>query len=110
MALSRGSGPEVYYDFNSNKACILLPTIPKWPSKGWTFYTWIRVESFTNPMLKNIQFEPRIFSFLTSEGYGIEAYFDTKAQLTITSNLSNGKQSAFVFDGMLLVIYLVLRF
>lgn len=51
-----------------------LPNMKGWPNKGYSFCTWLRIESFADPLGKP-KYEPRLFSFLSTEGIGIEAFF-----------------------------------
>ncbi|KAJ3438800.1 beige/beach-related [Anaeramoeba flamelloides] len=95
------NGPKVFFDFNGRSACLDIPEIDSWPIKGYSFCTWIRIESLNNPNIqfneqinnnsnnnnnnnnnnnknssnKNInRYEPRLFSFLDHKGQGIELF------------------------------------
>jgi hypothetical protein len=75
MALSRELGPQVFFDFDGKCSGLSLPPLDKFPPPhGFTFCTWVRVESFFDPAGRP-KFEPRLLSFLNDEGHGIEAYF-----------------------------------
>ncbi|KAJ5066344.1 beach domain-containing protein lvsc [Anaeramoeba ignava] len=66
-----------FFGFNGISSNLVIPKIDNWPSsKGYTFFTWIRVESFNDNTQNNIKYQPRIFSFLTEKGHGIELFFD----------------------------------
>eukprot|EP01116_Phalansterium_solitarium_P018809 TRINITY_DN5106_c0_g1_i2.p1 TRINITY_DN5106_c0_g1~~TRINITY_DN5106_c0_g1_i2.p1 ORF type:complete len:2201 (-),score=900.22 TRINITY_DN5106_c0_g1_i2:184-6786(-) len=66
-------GPGVYFDFPGiSETGIMLPAIQKLPPNGFTFLTWCRAE-FSNSSIPGVC--PHLFSFLTSEGLGIELFF-----------------------------------
>jgi hypothetical protein len=49
----------------------------KWPPNGYTYFTWMRIESLEDTISgSNInKYKPRLFSFLSKEGIGIQAFF-----------------------------------
>ena len=79
MALSRSEGPPVFFDFDGKDSGLVLPTLEKILPQhhGYSFCCWLRAESFSDP-LGSPNFQPRIFSFLDKEGFGIELYFAPK--------------------------------
>eukprot|EP01132_Coremiostelium_polycephalum_P009076 gene9076-11116_t len=75
ISVSRNPGPQVYFDFDGKDSSIILPTFDKWPfSKGFSFCTWVRIESFIDPT-GTPDYKPRLFSFLSDTGCGVEALF-----------------------------------
>eukprot|EP01133_Synstelium_polycarpum_P008387 gene8387-9862_t len=75
IAVSRNPGPSVYFDFDGKESCLSLPAFERWPfAKGFSFCTWLRIESFTDPTGAP-DYKPRLFSFLSEAGVGIEALF-----------------------------------
>ncbi|GAM18020.1 hypothetical protein SAMD00019534_011950 [Acytostelium subglobosum LB1] len=75
IAVSRNPGPQVYFDFDGKSSFISLPTFEKWPfTKGFTFCTWLRVESFVDPTGAP-EYKPRLISLLSDTGSGVEALF-----------------------------------
>ncbi|KAJ5068966.1 beach domain-containing protein lvsc [Anaeramoeba ignava] len=72
--------PKVFFDFDGRSSCLVFPKLEKWPLvHGYTFSTWMRIESFIDPLNKP-NYEPRIFSFLTQNGQGIEAFFALRSK------------------------------
>ncbi|CAJ0746554.1 2953_t:CDS:2, partial [Entrophospora sp. SA101] len=69
---------------------IRLSRIENFPINGYSFFTWIKLDSHSNPKafnnknIKNNDYFPRLFSFFKENGDGIEAYFD-KNKLSIQS-------------------------
>eukprot|EP01105_Mastigella_eilhardi_P025380 TRINITY_DN68_c0_g1_i2.p1 TRINITY_DN68_c0_g1~~TRINITY_DN68_c0_g1_i2.p1 ORF type:complete len:2854 (-),score=674.35 TRINITY_DN68_c0_g1_i2:50-7438(-) len=69
IAARNREGPEFYYDFGDPDSALILPAFERWPFKnGFTFCTWLRVESY---LISN-SFEPTIFSFSSPDGVGLE--------------------------------------
>eukprot|EP01119_Soliformovum_irregulare_P006369 TRINITY_DN1829_c1_g1_i1.p1 TRINITY_DN1829_c1_g1~~TRINITY_DN1829_c1_g1_i1.p1 ORF type:complete len:2177 (-),score=533.78 TRINITY_DN1829_c1_g1_i1:2-6196(-) len=68
-------GPQIWFDFDGLSSGIVIPKF-KFPSKGFTFFTWIRTELIpTNDAIpKSVKGHPRLFSFLNSQGDGCEAF------------------------------------
>ncbi|KAJ6233320.1 beige/beach-related [Anaeramoeba flamelloides] len=54
------SGPQVFFDFNGRSAYLEIPEINNWPSKGYSFCTWLRIESLNNPNAQFLQFNDQI--------------------------------------------------
>ncbi len=53
MALKRSHGPQVFFDFDGKASGLHLPVFDRFPfPKGFTFYSWIRIESFDDPAEK----------------------------------------------------------
>ncbi|CAH1764076.1 14320_t:CDS:10 [Entrophospora sp. SA101] len=71
---------------------IKLSRIENFPTNGYSFFTWIKLDSllslnskaFNNENNRNNDYSPRLFSFFKENGDGIEAYFD-KNKLSIQS-------------------------
>ncbi|EGG24619.1 BEACH domain-containing protein [Cavenderia fasciculata] len=75
IAVSRNPGPSVYFDFDGHDSLIRLPTFDQWPfNKGFSFCAWMRIESFIDPT-GTPDYKPRVFSFLSDSGHGIETLF-----------------------------------
>ena len=82
----------------------MLPAMKKWPFRGFTFCTWIRIESFEDPTgLGGNTYNPRLYSFLSDDGFGLESMF-VEQRLTLRTivrgrpgngNLSIYKQIGF---------------
>eukprot|EP00004_Rigifila_ramosa_P013078 TRINITY_DN287_c0_g1_i11.p1 TRINITY_DN287_c0_g1~~TRINITY_DN287_c0_g1_i11.p1 ORF type:complete len:1636 (+),score=389.53 TRINITY_DN287_c0_g1_i11:477-5384(+) len=81
--------PTMYFDFNSPDAALIVPTLDDWPSiTGWSFCTWLRVESYQDA-LGRAEYHPRLFSFFGESGKGFEAVFRNKT-LFLSVNLGPG--------------------
>lgn len=99
--------PESFFDLDGKSSGLELPTFDKWPtSKGYTISMWFRVETFRDISLSP-NYNPRIYSFLNSNGDGFEAYFTSKSFKTENSNpepllfvsvTTEGKQAVGYFD------------
>jgi len=90
ISVSRNPGPQVYFDFDGKDSCIILPTFDKWPfPKGFSFCTWVRIESFIDPT-GTPEYSPRLLSFLSDTGCGIEVLFAYQQIqiLTVTNSIS----------------------
>jgi hypothetical protein len=91
---SKRDGPDAYFDFNGGidgkEAGIGLPVpIEKWPfANGYTFLTWMRVESFIDPTGRP-GYRPSLFSFTTDDEIGIEIFFINNI-LSISSCAAKG--------------------
>ena len=74
----------------------------KFPSGGYTFCCWVRIESFENTQLsKEVPYHPRLFSFETQTGLGIQAYFQNKfftIQTKTARNKSDIQRMTFPFQ------------
>eukprot|EP01119_Soliformovum_irregulare_P006368 TRINITY_DN1829_c0_g1_i4.p1 TRINITY_DN1829_c0_g1~~TRINITY_DN1829_c0_g1_i4.p1 ORF type:complete len:2863 (-),score=933.99 TRINITY_DN1829_c0_g1_i4:39-8627(-) len=99
MATAQRLGPESYFDFDGRATGIILPPISKFPTKAFTFSTWLRIESFQDPAGKP-KYQPRIYSFLNKDGYGVEALFYGN-QLAVESIFPNGKRYSVTFNEFL---------
>ncbi|XP_006816022.1 neurobeachin-like protein 1 [Saccoglossus kowalevskii] len=78
-------GPLHYFDFQHNTAGISIPGIPKWPGHGFTYHTWINLDS--NPITPQ-SFDTglcrrQLYSFFTDSGTGFEAFFTMECILVI---------------------------
>ena len=85
-------GPNNFFYFDGVKSGLAIPEIEKWPSHGYAFSTWIRVESYSHPRPHSVPkkfHQPRLFCFLTSDGCGVECFFDNERlilQVTTSRN------------------------
>eukprot|EP01119_Soliformovum_irregulare_P020183 TRINITY_DN6501_c0_g1_i3.p1 TRINITY_DN6501_c0_g1~~TRINITY_DN6501_c0_g1_i3.p1 ORF type:complete len:1773 (+),score=437.99 TRINITY_DN6501_c0_g1_i3:76-5394(+) len=78
MALPR-EGPDFYFDFNGLDSGMMLPSVKRWPVRGYTFFSWLRIESFEDPLqLDDATYHPRLYSFLSDDGHGLEVYMVNK--------------------------------
>ena len=74
MCSSRLSAPEVFFTFDGMTAGLCLPSLPSFPaSPGYSFCTWLRVESFNNP-LDVPMYMPQIYSFASGD-ISFDVYF-----------------------------------
>ncbi|ELR19290.1 uncharacterized protein ACA1_264640 [Acanthamoeba castellanii str. Neff] len=57
-------GPTAYFEFNAatTESGLLLPSINQWPINGYTFSTWLWVDSFSDPSGKPLEYFPYLFS------------------------------------------------
>ncbi|CAG8761986.1 7974_t:CDS:1, partial [Acaulospora morrowiae] len=57
---------------------IELSPMEKFPTNGYSFFTWIKMDAIPSSKehLENGNYVPRLFSFFTLSGDGIEAYFE----------------------------------
>ena len=75
----------ITFDSNHKKAMHLVKEITKKFSKGYTDITRKQLNKLRqNYSLKNTNVEPRIFSFIESNGIDIEAWYLTNAYATLT--------------------------
>ena len=98
-AMLKQEGPAAFFILDGRRSGLLLPTIPRLTQTGYTFHTWLRVETFHPPPaagaplppgataaaaaaasaahhLANEPWSPRLFSLLDEEGRGVEALFE----------------------------------
>lgn len=75
----------ITFDSNHKKAMYLAKEITKKYSKGYTDITRKQLNKLRNQYsLKNTNVEPRIFSFIESNGLNIESWYLTNAYATLT--------------------------
>ncbi len=75
----------ITFDSNHKKAMHLCKEITKKYSKGYTDITRKQLNKLRNQYsLKNTNVEPRIFSFIESNGISIDAWYLTNAYATLT--------------------------
>eukprot|EP00329_Picozoa_sp_Boothbay-MS584-11_P003498 30940_1 len=71
------AGAANFLDFDGIESGLeLRSTIDKWPSRAYSFCAWLNLESLnsqTTPFLE--PHEPRLFSFLSKDGLGVECFF-----------------------------------
>src|SRR5262249_15472959 len=78
MAFSRVEGPDAFFNFDGRTSGIMIPESFKWPnSKGVSFCTWLRIEGFDDLEGKP-NYNPRLWSFFTESGNGVELGFASK--------------------------------
>ncbi|KAJ5076793.1 beach domain-containing protein lvsc [Anaeramoeba ignava] len=98
-------GPGSFFDFDGRYSSLELPVVDDWPSpKGYSFCSWIRVESIDSPLDQH-DYEPRIFSFLNEQEQGIELYLYPQnnaingaigIEFRIHNNTPNAKDDGFL--------------
>lgn len=75
----------ITFDSNHKKALYLAKEVTKKYSKGYTDITRKQLNKLRNQYsLKNTNVEPRIFSFIESNGLSIESWYLTNAYATLT--------------------------
>ncbi|VVB06449.1 unnamed protein product [Arabis nemorensis] len=118
-------GPACSFEFVGESSGLLCPGESRWPfTNGYAFATWIYIESFadtlnastaaaaiaaasaaksgkTSAMAANVHGEgtshmPRLFSFLTPDNQGIEAYFYAQF-LVVESGSGKGSKASLHF-------------
>ncbi|KAJ7518802.1 hypothetical protein O6H91_20G008900 [Diphasiastrum complanatum] len=123
MLREETKGPSYSFEFDGVNSGLLAPGEAKWPfANGYAFATWLYIESFaegvmqatvaeTNtkslalsaaPCINDLRGEetarmPRLFSFLSTDKEGIEAYFQN-GLLIIETTSGKGKQSSVCFN------------
>eukprot|EP00002_Diphylleia_rotans_P036220 TRINITY_DN7961_c0_g2_i1.p1 TRINITY_DN7961_c0_g2~~TRINITY_DN7961_c0_g2_i1.p1 ORF type:complete len:3076 (+),score=468.11 TRINITY_DN7961_c0_g2_i1:50-9277(+) len=74
-AMSQKDGPDSFLEFDGKSSAMQIPEFKHFPrSRGYTFVTWVRIESFRDPM-EEPNYEPRLLSFLNDQGQGVELFF-----------------------------------
>ncbi|MCW8895070.1 MAG: mechanosensitive ion channel [Sulfurimonas sp.] len=98
----------ITYDSNHKKAMHLAKEITKKYSKGYTDITRKQLNKLRNQYsLKNTNVEPRIFSFIESNGISIDAWYLTNAYATLTlrSIISTEIVDAFMAEDDITIAY-----
>ncbi|MBE0514181.1 mechanosensitive ion channel domain-containing protein [Sulfurimonas sp.] len=98
----------ITYDSNHKKAMHLAKEITKKFSKGYTDITRKQLNKLRNQYsLKNTNVEPRIFSFIESNGIAIDAWYLTNAYATLTlrSVISTEIIDAFMAEDDITIAY-----
>ncbi|MDT8339481.1 MAG: mechanosensitive ion channel [Sulfurimonas sp.] len=98
----------ITYDSNHKKAMHLAKEITKRFSKGYTDITRKQLNKLRNQYsLKNTNVEPRIFSFIESNGIVIDAWYLTNAYATLTlrSVISTEIVDAFMAEDDITIAY-----
>ena len=68
------AGAAHFFDFDGKESGLqVCDKVDRWPVRGYSFCAWIKVETF-DCQLPLATYEPRLFSFLTKDGQGIEAF------------------------------------
>ncbi|CAG8601844.1 11605_t:CDS:1, partial [Racocetra fulgida] len=70
-----------FFYFKGIESGIELSTIEKFPVNGYSFFTWIKMDAMTSSKgcMEHGGYVPRLFSFFTEAGEGIEAYFENNS-------------------------------
>lgn len=98
----------ITYDSNHKKAMHLAKEITKKFSKGYTDITRKQLNKLRNQYsLKNTNVEPRVFSFIESNGIVIDAWYLTNAYATLTlrSVISTEIVDAFMAEDDITIAY-----
>ncbi|MFA7610709.1 MAG: mechanosensitive ion channel domain-containing protein [Sulfurimonas sp.] len=98
----------ITFDSNHKKAMHLAKEITKKFSKGYTDITRKQLNKLRNQYsLKNTNVEPRIFSFIESNGIAIDAWYLTNAYATLTlrSVISTEIIDAFMAEDDITIAY-----
>ncbi len=98
----------ITFDSNHKKAMLLAKEITKKFSKGYTDITRKQLNKLRNQYsLKNTNVEPRIFSFIESNGIKIDAWYLTNAYATLTlrSVISTEIVDAFMAEDDITIAY-----
>ncbi|KYR01653.1 BEACH domain-containing protein [Tieghemostelium lacteum] len=77
--------PSSTFNFNGINSGLIVDPLGKLSNTGYSICTWINIETFNNAIQDKRVYEPRLYSFLSDKGSGIEAYFEG-AHLTIRVN------------------------
>uniref|UniRef100_A0A453P874 BEACH-type PH domain-containing protein n=1 Tax=Aegilops tauschii subsp. strangulata TaxID=200361 RepID=A0A453P874_AEGTS len=120
VGCNEAKGPAVTFEFDGESSGLLAPGDSRWPfSNGFGFATWIYVESFSDSPNaaastsgrssrwaaaaaafihagERAKDMPRLFSFLTADNDGVEAYFQGKF-LVVESGTGKGKKAHLHF-------------
>ncbi|KAJ0819058.1 putative transcription factor WD40-like family [Helianthus annuus] len=97
-------GPQASFEFDGESSGLLGPGEGRWPfPKGYAFATWMLIESFGAPEAESNQGIdegarnlPCIFSFISSDNQGIEAYFHAQS-LVVESGSGKGPKVPVYF-------------
>lgn len=88
-------GPSTMFDFNARNSAIKIQLSPKRiPAKGFSFFAWLRIESFEDPNQLS-DYQPRLFLFPSDNG-NIETFFKN-GKLNLVSTVKS-KSDTYVFD------------
>jgi hypothetical protein len=86
--------PANFFYFDGSHSGLALPPIEYFPNtRGYTFSTWLRIESYDHPHPDQVprrHYQPRLFCFSSRDGSGVQAFFNNK-RLTVEVTLSPGK-------------------
>jgi Beige/BEACH domain/Neurobeachin beta propeller domain/Neurobeachin/BDCP, DUF4704 alpha solenoid region/Neurobeachin alpha solenoid region/PH domain associated with Beige/BEACH len=91
-------GPSSFFYFDGIRSGLHVLGRDKWSSLGYSFSTWLRIESFEHPLharsdVKLQSHAPRLFSFTNDHTRGIDCYF-VNGQLTM--EIDSGKNRVHV--------------
>lgn len=127
--MSKKEGPTNFFYFDGVHSGLYIPPLDGWPAtRGYTFSTWLRIESYDFPVKKAFMnhasqastsstttssltltsssqghHQPRLFRFMTQEqkGLGIEAFFDNQKLTIQVTNKNNGETCSETLDKIL---------
>ncbi|XP_042504860.1 BEACH domain-containing protein C2-like isoform X1 [Macadamia integrifolia] len=101
-------GPACTFEFDGESSGLLGPGESHWPfTNGFAFATWIYIESFAETLdtapaaasalsAQGTAHMPRLFSFLSADNQGVEAYFHAQF-LVVESGSGKGKKASLHF-------------
>lgn len=100
-------GPQSSFEFDGETSGLLGLGEGRWPfPNGYVFATWIFIERFSETLLTVAEAEakadevmanmPRLFSFVSSDNQGIEAYFHAQF-LVLESGSGKGRKGQSVY-------------
>lgn len=86
--------PKSFFDFSGAQTGLIIPMAnKKFPTKGFSFLVWIRIENFPTGSLSN----PRLFSY-ANQNDALEAFFEDSNLVLATQNLGKKEQYSFEFN------------
>ncbi|ONK71512.1 uncharacterized protein A4U43_C04F9410 [Asparagus officinalis] len=97
-------GPANTFEFDGERSGLVFPGETRWPfPSGYAFATWIYMESFQDAItmaedgVKMPRLFSYLFSFLSSDNYGVEAYFHGQF-LVVETGVGKGKKASIHFS------------
>ncbi|PKK73772.1 beach-domain-containing protein [Rhizophagus irregularis] len=77
-SISQRQNTSNFFYLRGIESGIEISSIDKFPSNGYSFFTWIKLDPTPSPkeLIGSKEYVPRLFSFFTEKGDGIEAYFE----------------------------------
>lgn len=103
--MTQKDGPANFFYLDGICSGLELPPIEAWPiARGFSFSTWVRIESLETMMDANA-YQPRLFHFMTGESnpVGLEAFF-VDQQLVVEVTLRPGSPQAVTVEGYIFPI------
>lgn len=91
--MTHRTGPHDFFHFDGQQSGMKVPPLESWPSGGYTYCCWFRVEDFHDPKLRTSDhsYEPRLLSVLSDTGSGLEVFFVANDLFMVTHHA--GQQS-----------------